>query len=147
MVSIASADAELVLPCKTTNDCENLPCSGRPPLCIKGQCRCTPSLAHQAKLDNLRTMENAKTCKQTSDCDPSMKYSCVSGSYMCVNGFCTCTQSYYKHMHIYCFYHRWMIFSRMIITCIQKKFQWSYVLIFRKIKIEQFLVFIIGTTR
>ncbi|KAG7558690.1 hypothetical protein ISN45_Aa05g003250 [Arabidopsis thaliana x Arabidopsis arenosa] len=101
MVRIPTANAEVFLPCKTTDDCENLscsgdeceylPCSGRPALCIKGQCKCTVSLTHQAKLDNLRKMNDAKTCKQTSDCDPRMRYSCVSGSYICLNGFCTCT--------------------------------------------------------
>ncbi|AEC05786.1 Defensin-like protein 296 [Arabidopsis thaliana] len=91
MVCIPTATAELVLPCKTTYDCVNLPCLGRPPLCINGQCKCTTTLTHQAKLDNLRTMNDAKTCKYTSDCDPRMRYSCVSGSYICLNGFCTCT--------------------------------------------------------
>ncbi|CAL9248716.1 unnamed protein product [Arabidopsis halleri] len=28
MVRIPTVDAEVVLPCKTTDDCENLPCSG-----------------------------------------------------------------------------------------------------------------------
>ncbi|XP_010514163.1 PREDICTED: defensin-like protein 296 [Camelina sativa] len=91
MVSIPIAEAELVFPCKTTYDCESpLPCSGRPSQCIKGQCKCTVPLTHQEKLDNLITMDDAKTCKLTSDCDPRMKYSCSSGSYMCVNGVCTC---------------------------------------------------------
>ncbi|XP_023639128.1 defensin-like protein 296 [Capsella rubella] len=90
MVSIPAADAELVYPCKTTYDCENFPCSGRSSQCIKGQCRCTTLLTNQAKLENQRTMDNAQTCKLTSDCDPRMKYSCPSGSYMCVNGLCTC---------------------------------------------------------
>ncbi|ESQ32938.1 hypothetical protein EUTSA_v10005651mg [Eutrema salsugineum] len=90
MVSTPTAKAQISHPCKTTKDCEYLHCSSGTPLCVKRQCQCSVSVTRQAKIDNLITMSNEQTCKSTSDCDPHMKTTCVSGSYMCFNGFCTC---------------------------------------------------------
>ncbi|CAH2045530.1 unnamed protein product [Thlaspi arvense] len=89
MVSIPTAEAQVFLPCNTTKDCEYVHCSSGSALCVNRQCQC-PS-THQPKLDNFNTMRQARRCKLTSDCDPRMRYTCVSGSYMCFDGYCTCT--------------------------------------------------------
>ncbi|RID75945.1 hypothetical protein BRARA_B02955 [Brassica rapa] len=91
MVSIPTVEAQVFLPCKTAKDCEYLHCSSGTGQCVKSQCQCSGSLTRKAKIDSFKTTSYAQTCKVTSDCDPSMKRSCVSGSYMCFNGFCTCT--------------------------------------------------------
>ncbi|CAN7002510.1 hypothetical protein Bca4012_051844 [Brassica carinata] len=91
MVSIPTVEAQVFLPCKTTKDCEYLHCSSGTGQCVKSQCQCSGSLTRTAKIDGFKTTSYAQTCKVTSDCDPRMKPSCLSGSYMCFNGFCTCT--------------------------------------------------------
>ncbi|ESQ32939.1 hypothetical protein EUTSA_v10005337mg [Eutrema salsugineum] len=91
-VRIPNAEAQIFLPCQTTKDCEYLHCSSGTPLCVNKQWQCTISLTHQAKLDNLKNpMTHAQTCKSTNDCDPRMRFTCASRSYMCFDGLCTCT--------------------------------------------------------
>ncbi|CAH8386567.1 unnamed protein product [Eruca vesicaria subsp. sativa] len=80
MVSVPTVEAQVFLPCKTTKDCEYLHCSSGTGQCIKSQCQCSGSLTRKHKIDNLKPTKYAQTCKVTSDCDPSMKPSCVSGS-------------------------------------------------------------------
>nr|VDD26009.1 unnamed protein product [Brassica oleracea] len=92
-MSVAKAGAKIFLPCKTTKDCEYLRCSSGTPLC-NGQCQCTISSTHEARLDDLETKKNnAKTCKLTTDCDPRIRthFNCLKRSYMCFDGLCTCT--------------------------------------------------------
>ncbi|CAN8266558.1 unnamed protein product [Cochlearia groenlandica] len=85
-------DAQIFLPCKTTKDCEYLHCSSGTPLCVKRQCTCTlAATLQQAKLNDQKTNSYRKKCKLTSDCDPRIRSTCVSGSYMCFEGYCTCT--------------------------------------------------------
>ncbi|KAG7558689.1 hypothetical protein ISN45_Aa05g003240 [Arabidopsis thaliana x Arabidopsis arenosa] len=91
MVTTQTAEAQIFLPCVTTKDCEYLHCSSGTALCVNRQCQCSRSSTHQTKLDNLKTMDYAKKCKWTQDCDPRMRFTCVSGSYMCFDGLCTCT--------------------------------------------------------
>ncbi|XP_018438790.1 defensin-like protein 295 [Raphanus sativus] len=91
-MSIPKAGAQLFLPCKTTKDCEYYYCSSGRPLCVSTQCQCTISSTHEARLDDIKTKKNnAKACKLTTDCDPRMKFTCASRSYMCFDGLCTCT--------------------------------------------------------
>ncbi|CAN6856182.1 unnamed protein product, partial [Brassica oleracea] len=77
--------------CTTIRDCTiNLLCKiGETEQCFDNQCKCAPTPQIQVKLKskNLKTTNCAQTCKVTSDCDPSMKPSCVSGSYICFNTF------------------------------------------------------------
>ncbi|CAH2045532.1 unnamed protein product [Thlaspi arvense] len=81
-------EAQVSLPCDTQRDCIFIHCSVWLTLCINRQCQCLST--YQAKLDNLKTMSYVQTCKSMSDCDPRMKSTCVSGSYMCFEGYCTC---------------------------------------------------------
>ncbi|XP_010425191.1 PREDICTED: defensin-like protein 295 [Camelina sativa] len=83
-----TVEAQIFLPCRTTVDCDYLHCSSGTALCVNRQCQCT---THQTKLDNLKKMDHAKKCKLTKDCDPRMRFTCVSGSYMCFDGLCICT--------------------------------------------------------
>ncbi|AEC05785.1 Defensin-like protein 295 [Arabidopsis thaliana] len=91
MLSMPTAEAHNFLPCVITNDCEYHHCSSGTVLCVNRQCHCSRSSTHQTKLDNLKKMDYAKKCKWTKDCDPRMRFTCVSGSYMCFDGLCTCT--------------------------------------------------------
>ncbi|CAN8232056.1 unnamed protein product [Cochlearia groenlandica] len=86
---MVSIEAQISLPCKTTKDCEYFHCSsGTTSLCVKRQCQCS----QQAKVNDQKTEQSyEKKCKLTSDCDPRMRSTCVSGSYMCFEGYCTCT--------------------------------------------------------
>ncbi|KAF8097176.1 hypothetical protein N665_0293s0026 [Sinapis alba] len=88
-MSIPKTRAQIFLACKTMKDCEYLNCSNGTPLCLNGQCQCTISSTH----DDIKRMKknNGKTCKLTTDCDPRMNFTCVSKSYMCFDGICTCT--------------------------------------------------------
>ncbi|CAH2045536.1 unnamed protein product [Thlaspi arvense] len=85
---VIASEAQVYLPCHTQRDCVQIHCYGLPSFCINKQCVCPQT--HQAKLDSLKTMSNAQTCKLTSDCDPRMRSTCVSGSYVCFEGYCTC---------------------------------------------------------
>ncbi|CAH8334813.1 unnamed protein product [Eruca vesicaria subsp. sativa] len=88
MVSVPTAEAQVFLPCKTSRDCGYLHCSSGTGHCVKSQCQCSDSMT--AKSDNFKPTNYAQPCNKTSDCDPRYEPICVTGSYLCYYGHCSC---------------------------------------------------------
>ncbi|EFH55090.1 hypothetical protein ARALYDRAFT_320322 [Arabidopsis lyrata subsp. lyrata] len=78
--SIPRAEAQLIVPCKTSEQCKSIRCSNGSAQCVNKQCQC-PSLK---QINSMMTV----SCKTVSDCAAS--HQCPPGLYACVEGKCIC---------------------------------------------------------
>ncbi|CAA7039301.1 unnamed protein product [Microthlaspi erraticum] len=84
LVSVPGAEAQLIIPCKTSQQCKSIGCSNGSGQCVNKQCQC-PSL----KQANKMTTNALAPCKTASDCAAS--HQCPKGLYACFEGKCICT--------------------------------------------------------
>ncbi|EOA29050.1 hypothetical protein CARUB_v10025304mg [Capsella rubella] len=83
LVSIPQAEAQLIVPCKTSEQCKSIRCSTGSAQCVNKQCQC-PSLR---QIYSMKANTNV-SCKTASDCDAS--HLCPDGLYACNKGKCIC---------------------------------------------------------
>ncbi|XP_010429509.1 PREDICTED: putative defensin-like protein 298 [Camelina sativa] len=83
LASIPSVEAQLIVPCKTTEQCKSIRCSNGSAQCVNKQCQC-PSVKQIYSM-NVKT---AVSCKMVSDCFASPQ--CPDGLRACIGGKCIC---------------------------------------------------------
>ncbi|KAG7637371.1 putative defensin-like protein 298 [Arabidopsis thaliana] len=80
LVSIPRAEAQLIVPCKTSEQCKSIRCSNGSAQCVNKQCQC-PSLKQIYSVTDV-------SCKTVSDCVAS--HQCPTGLSACIEGKCIC---------------------------------------------------------